>query len=370
MSLRTPCLGLVLAAVHAAGQGLPAPPPQGGQSRTWRESIDQGRDRLADQLLGIKLSAFGDGLFGPDDQGRKKLDWGALELDLAGEFHENLEAAFAVVSTQEATQLAVGFLDWHPFGGTIAPRGRLWVEKGFHVQVGRFDVPFGSDWQYFASKDSVSISRPFTTSAIMDGGYNDLGIRVLGNDGEVNFNAFALKGFDEGRLIGGRIGITPLGNPFSLRDGREPKAAEFGLSVLYDMDRFRRKQEVAWATDAEGRMGPFFLRGEYLWRRREASDQAEGFTKHGWHLTQELGFPEGPLPTTFFLRYERMSQLSSDPAPGDERDARMALGAAAVLAGIVQVKVEWQHTFQATAATREAPGYSANVLLAQVVVVL
>ena len=40
-----------------------------------------------------------------------------------------------------------------------------------------------------------------------------------------------------------------------------------------------------------------------------------------------------------------------------------------MLAGIVQVKVEWQHTFQATAATREAPGYSANVLLAQVVVV-
>ena len=108
MSLRTPCLGLVLAAVHAAGQGLPAPPPEGGQSRPWRESIDQGRDRLADQLLGIKLSAFGDGLFGPDDQGRKKLDWGAFELDLAGEFHENLEAAFAVVSTQEATQLAVG----------------------------------------------------------------------------------------------------------------------------------------------------------------------------------------------------------------------------------------------------------------------
>lgn len=369
MSFRPPCLGLLLAAVHAAGQGLPVPPPEAGRPRTWRESIDQGRDRLADHLFGIKLSAFGDGVFGPDDQGRRKLDWSAFELDLGGEFHENLEAAFAVVSTQEATKLAVGFLDWHPFGGTIAPRGRLWVEKGFHVQVGRFDVPFGSDWQYFASKDSVSISRPFTTAAIMDGGYNDLGLRVLGNDGEVNFNAFALRGFDEGRLVGGRVGITPLGNPFSLRDGREPKAAEFGLSMLYDMDRFRRKQEVAWAADAEGRMGRFFLRGEYLWRRREARVQVEGFTKHGWHLTQEVGFPEGSLPTTLFLRYERMSQLSSTPAQGDGRDARLAFGASAVLAGILQIKVEWQHTFQATAATLESPGYSPDVILAQVVVV-
>jgi hypothetical protein len=63
------------------------------------------------------------------------------------------------------------------------PRG----EEGFHVQLGRFDVPFGNDWQFFASKDSVSISRPLTTDGIMDGGYNNVGLRVLGNNGTVRF---------------------------------------------------------------------------------------------------------------------------------------------------------------------------------------
>jgi hypothetical protein len=184
------------------------------------------------------------------------LELGSFELDLAGELFETVDAAAAVVTNKDATKLTVGFLDFHPFGGTIAPRGRLWVEKGFHIQVGRFDVPFGNDWQFFASKDSTSISRPLTTATIMDGGYNDVGARILGNNGTVNFNTFLLRGFGDGRLVGGRVGLTPFGNPFSLKEARDPKSAEFGFSYLYDIGPDHRKQEVAWAADAEGRLVP------------------------------------------------------------------------------------------------------------------
>jgi len=358
-------LVIALSLSAAAAQEAPAPAAE----PSCREAIDKGREKLAEKLFGLKLSAFGDVLAAPAEDGRKKLDWGAFELDLAAEFHDYIDAAAAVVWTREGTSLAAGFLDFHPFGGTIAPRGRLWVEKGFHVQVGRFDVPFGNDWQFFASKDSVSISRPLTTAGIMDGGYNDEGLRLLGNDGTFNFNTFLLRGFSGGRLAGGRLGFTPFGNPFSLRESREPKSAEFGLSYLYDTRPGQRKQETAWAVDAEGRIGDWYLRAEYMVRSREPEEAGEGVRRRGWHLTQEYALADLPAPTTLFLRYERASQQPPETAPEDEQDARIAAGFSMTLAGIFQLKAEWQRALKTTTATREAPGYGRNMWLAQLVVV-
>lgn len=359
---------LAFAAALAAGP-LPGQAPETPAGPTWRAALDASRERLAGRLFGLKPSAFADLLAAPDDQGRRRVDWGAAELDLAGEFHDMVEAAAAVVATKDATKLPVAFLDFHPFGGTIAPRGRLWVEKGFHLQAGRFDVPFGNDWQFFASKDSVSISRPLTTDGIMDGGYNDVGVRLLGNNGTANVQAFVLRGFGDGRLAGGRLGLTPFGNPFSLREARDPKALELGLSYLYDTGPDRRKQEVAWAADAEGRVGAWYLRAEYLHRRREPDAAGERTTLRGWHLTQELAFPDLAAPTTVFLRYERMGQVPVETATGFEQDARLVTGLAVTVAGIFQLKAEWQHVLEATAGTREAEGYSPNVWRAQLVVV-
>ncbi len=363
--------GLVLLLATALVAQEPSPPPkEPAKALTWREALDQGRDQLADSMFGIKLSAFGDALVAPNEQGRKELGWGSFELDLAGEFNDMVDAAAAVVTNREATQLSVSFLDFHPFGGTIAARGRLWVERGFHIQAGRFDVPFGNDWQFFGSKDSVSISRPLTTDGVMDGGYNDVGVRVLGNNGTFNFNTFILRGFGQGRLAGGRIGFTPLGNPFSLKEARSPKSTEFGFSYLYDTDVNRRKQEVAWAADAEGRLGSWYLRAEYLSRKTQPDAVQDGLVRHGWHLTQEYAWSELSVPTTVFLRYERMGQRPAEAPPGEEHDTRITAGASLLVVGIFQLKAEWQHLLEATAATRDTPRFSRNVWLAQLVVVL
>ncbi|HJW72962.1 MAG TPA: hypothetical protein VJ486_08895 [Geothrix sp.] len=365
MPVLRPIIASALLAAAAAGQEAASP----AKELTWREAIDRGRDQLADRLFGLKLSAFGDAIAAPDDQGRQQVDLGSFELDLAADLFDNLDAAAALVTNQDATKLTAAFLDFHPFGGTIAPRGRLSVEKGFHIQVGRFDVPFGNDWQFFASKDGVSISRPLTTDGIMDGGYNDVGMRVLGNNGTVNFNTFLLRGFGAGRLIGARIGLTPFGNPFSLREARNPKSAEIGFSCLYDTGSERRKQEVAWAVDAEGRLGNWYLHGEYMERRQEPEPGTERITRRGWHLTQEYAWSDLPAPTTLFLRYERIGQRPLEWLTGDDHEVRAVAGASLLLAGIFQLKAEWQHLLEATAATREAPGYSRNAWLAQLVVV-
>lgn len=266
--------------------------------------------------------------------------------------------------------MTVGFLDFHPFGGTIAPRGRLWVEKGFHVQVGRFDVPFGNDWQFFASKDSVSISRPLTTEAIMEGGYNDVGLRILGNDGTFNFNAYVLRGFGDGRLSGGRIGFTPFGNPFSLKGSREPKTLELGVSFFQDTDAHRRNTDRAWAMDLEGRLGLSTTRVEYLERHRKTTDSQEGLSCRGWHLTQECAWNDLALPTCFFLRYEHLKSLPVEPSPPEGKEVRAVLGVSLGVKGILQLKAEWQHALEASTTARSAPHFTRNTWLAQLVVVL
>lgn len=344
----------------ALGAGEPPSP-------TWRASIDHGRDRLADALGGLQVSAFGDLLDGYADDGSRQTTFDAFEVDFSGELTDTLEVAGAAVRSGGATQLASGFLDYHPFGGTIAPRGKLWVEKGFHVQVGRFDVPFGNDWEYYASKDSTSISRPLTTDGIMDGGYNDAGMRILGNNGTVNFNAYLLRGFQPGRLVGGRIGFTPFGNPFSLKGAREPKRAEFGYSTYDDVASDWRKRESGQAGDAEIHLGAYALRTEYLVRRQWPL-AGEATTRRGWHLTQELALGEAlPWPATVFARYERFSLAA---ASGAGREARIAAGFSVTVASLVELKLEGQHVLAREGAVPASVAPQPNAWYAQLVVVL
>ena len=354
------------ACTNGTGDSQAVAPP------TVRESIDKARNELADKLFGVQLSVFGDVSSQYDDAGKQKLDWGSIELGASAEFSHDFQGALALVNDSTGTTMTVAFLDYHTFGGSIAPRGRLWVEKGFHIQAGRFDVPFGNDWQFFASKDSVSISRPLTTELVMDGGYNDKGIRVLGNNGSINFNAFVLRGFNEGRLIGGRIGLTPFSDPFSLKTTKEPKTFEFGFSYFYDANASWKKNETGFAADAEMFVDNWSGRFEYVVRKKEPLLGVEISALRGWHFTQEylLDEDEGfAWPTTVFLRYEQgtveppeIASLGAEA--GDARDVRVAAGARTNLGGsdVVQLKFEVQHYRSATPATRAMPGFGSNLL--------
>ncbi len=361
-----PTGALLLAFIASAAPLQGTDPPEAPQ--TPRAILDGWREGLAAKLGGLQVSAFGDLLFARDSEtGRPKADLGALELDLALDLGEVMQASGAFVATPEGSEFPVGFLDWHLFGGRIAPRGRLWVEKGFHVQAGRFDVPFGNDWQFFASKDSVSISRPLTTEILLDGGYNDTGIRVLGNDGTFNFNAFVLRGFSSGRLAGGRMGLTPFGNPFSLAGAREGKILEFGVSYLFDRGPDARKRGSAYSLDSEFRSGTFLLRGEYIERAWEGEPDSPRTVRRGWHLDAEVALGETlPLPTTVFTRYERAGGLVEN---GGRYDIRWVAGASLSLGGVAQLKVEAQRCLAATQETLDSPAYRGTQFLAQLVLV-
>lgn len=350
-------------------------------SLTLRDSIDKTKKILAESLFGLQLSGFGDVLSHYDDAGKQKFDWGTFELDASADITRDLQAALALVNDPTGTALSVGFLDYHTYGGSIAPRGRLWVEKGLHIQAGRFDVPFGNDWQFFASRDSVSISRPLTTELVMEGGYNDKGMRVLGNNGSINFNAYFLRGFNAGRLIGGRLGVTPFSDPFSINTAKEPKTFEFGLSYFYDSNAGWKKNETGFAADAEIILDDWSGRFEYLVRKKEPVSGMEKMILRGWHFTQEYQLDEDETtawPTKLFLRYEQgavnppeIATLGTDA--GNARDVRVAAGFRTNLgdSDVLQFKFEVQHYRAATPATRALPGFDRNLFwLAQLVLVL
>lgn len=259
-----------------------------------------------------------------DLQADRVFSLGSLELDLAKELGKSAQLSAAVVTDGHTANLAVGYVDVHLIGGLIAPRGRVPAEKGLHVQIGRFDVPFGNDWQYFASKDRVELSAPLTTDAIMDGGYNDTGIRVFGNTPSFHYSAFALRGDRDGRVFGSRLGFTPRPDTHIL---------EAGVSFL----RKSASGETIFAVDSESRVGRCHLRGEYI---------RDGVS--AWQVTAsfDAGTHAG-MAVTPFARYDALHEDGS-------RNGRVTAGINAGVLSHVVLKFEYRRAIAKPVESRDA----------------
>lgn len=103
----------------------------------------------------------------------------------------------------------VALVDYHLFNDRIPPRGRIFNNKGLHIQAGRFDLPFGVDYQYYANKDRVTVSAQITTSRMQYGDFNGDGIRSYGSNDLFNYSVFWTDAMysNDGHAIGGRLGL-------------------------------------------------------------------------------------------------------------------------------------------------------------------
>ena len=106
--------------------------------------------------------------------------------------------------------IAVALVDYHLFDNAIPPRGRIFNNQGFHIQAGRFDLPFSTDYQYFANTDRVTVTAPITTSRMQFGGFNGDGIRSYGSWKIVNYSVFWTDAMyaTDGTSVGGRLGLA------------------------------------------------------------------------------------------------------------------------------------------------------------------
>lgn len=355
-------LALCIAGAIAPGPALASEDPAGPAEQDLPATLAGIRSALG-------LSGFFDVRAADAGTDPSVFSMGDFELDLARELGKHVQVAAALVVNAEGTGLTVGFVDVHLLGAPVAPRGRLPVEKGFHVQLGRFDVPFGGDWQYFAAKDRTELSAPLTTEVVLDGGYNDVGLRLLGASESLGWSAYWLRGEGEGTALGSRLVLTPFDNVYRLRN--RVRAVEVGVSGLLDLDGDGGTETTSIAVDAELR-GPIGrLRAEWARRdERPAPGRATRLVKSGFHVTAtvDAGAPAG-IPLTPYARYDTANVEPTPPASETAgRTERLTAGLNALLFDLLSMKLEVQRILSAPSVVEARDDFRRDAFLAQAVV--
>ena len=294
---------------------------------------------------------------------------GDFEL-VIGKDYKNMQIASALIFNDEnGAQLKTGFIDYHLYGGSISPRGRLFAEKGLHLQVGRFDIPFGNDWQYYQAYQRITITSPLTTEKIMDGGYNDVGMRLLWNNVWINTSGFVTRGIDKGYSHGGnsfgsRIGFTPFNNPYNLKN-RQISIFETGASYIYDLDSSGKTAEHLASIDAESRIGFYSLQAEYYYRNKLA-----GTTMNGFNILNCVDFSSIiNIPVKYYAGISK-ADIDVEKVTNDELNTRLTTGFNINIYNISFLKIEYIRSLEASKKVRDDEYFNENIFYGQLVITL
>lgn len=161
--------------------------------------------------------------------------------------------------------IAVALVDYHMFNDRIPPRGRIFNNKGLHIQAGRFDLPFGTDYQNFANKDRITVTAPLTTSRMQLGGYNADGIRSYGAWDIFNYSVFWTDALyaNDGHTIGGRVGLALGQNTYKIHNAN-PEGIEIGISHLSEFDGENRIRNTVYGADLSIGYGIWRVQNEFM----------------------------------------------------------------------------------------------------------
>ena len=198
---------------------------------------------------------------------QRHFEFGGLELGLEYVYSDHLAANAALVWDGDTADVGVAVIDYYWFDDNIPTRGRIFNDPGFHIQLGRFDLPFGIDYQYFASPDRIAYSAPLTTERIQQGGFGGDGLRSYGSWGDVNYAVFWTNSVfeDDGDSIGGRLGLVFGRTPFLLHSQSNSRL-EIGASALLDSDGDGSRRNEVFALDFNAEYEQWQLKGEVMWR--------------------------------------------------------------------------------------------------------
>ena len=316
-----------------------------------RGVIDKAKDKIEEET-GLEISGFFDFTIANYSINPNIFNIGDFELDVEHNT-EYFQVAGAIVLNEAGAELAVAFIDFHPTGGSISPRGRLFEEEGFHFQVGKFDIPFGNDWQYYASADRIAVSAPLSTEHVIERGFNDIGFRILVSQIYFNTTLYIVRGVGRGHAIGGRFGFTPFNNPYTLQERSVPKF-ELGFSYMHDMDRGWKTEERSYGLDMEGNIGWVLLRSEFYLRDIKQRIDTETpvivnrAVHDGFQITFGLNMEEVmPMATIIFVRFDNYrlrnnkNSFSSILAVSGDLTSRIASGFNINLKEVLIIKFEY-----------------------------
>jgi len=242
----------------------------------------------------LEVSGFVD-VLGQGQQGENTtFGMGAFEIDFASEFSSKVSFEGAVVVEGGEVGLGQTLVDF-----------KLLNEDRLGVQVGLLDMPFGIDYQVFATPDRKLVTTPLVTELMMDGGWGDIGVNLHGAVSLLNYNLYVVNGMGEdggvpvnqitdnnsAKSVGGRIGVLPIKDlelGFSYvqgpyLDGTARQALsriagdiQFAYERLQIKGEFvRGEEEVPGGTDNEHQ-------GYYIQLLGEATEKVYGVTRFGY----------------------------------------------------------------------------------------
>jgi len=263
---------------------------------------------------------------------------GPFEFDIEAPFHDTFGGSAALVFEDGVAEVGVGFVDIHLFKtefSNSSPRGRIYTDPGYHLNIGLFDVPFGLDYLFYATPDRMNISAPLTTELVLDGGWTDLGIRAFKAHPSYNISAYTLNGFEDGFVSGTRFGVRPLANPFSSHAIREVPLMEIGLSGAYDVNKEMDKETTCLGIDLEMNIAGMQFVCEYM----ERDDNLTGLERNAVYA--QLFKNIESLGIGVYGRYDEYHELAAGSVK--TTTSRVTASINRELLGMSLVKLEYQY---------------------------
>lgn len=245
----------------------------------------------------LEISGFVDVLT-QGQQGEKTIfGMGPFEIDFVSEFSSKVSFEGAVVVEGDEVGLGQTLVDF-----------KLLEEEKLGVQVGLLDMPFGIDYQVFATPDRKLVTPPLVTERMMDGGWGDIGVNLYGCAPRLNYNLYIVNGMGEdsgapvnqltdnnsAKTVGGCIGVSPLKDlelGFSYArgpylDGTADKAlSRIGGDIQFAYERLQIKGEFVKGGEEVPGAGENEHDGFYLQLLGEATEKVYGVARYGyWKL--------------------------------------------------------------------------------------
>ncbi len=318
------------------------------------------KDRIHQQETSSKdynplaISGFFDVTAHTTDNSDHPFDLGSLELDIEFDSAENFSVSSALVWDGDAAEVAVAVLDYHSYDQNVPARGQIFDEPGYHIQFGRFDIPFGIDYELFAAADRPNITAPLTTEHIQNGGFGGDGIRIYGNWSNIDYALYWTNSLfeDTGNSIGTRVGIFPGRDPFRVHKKDSDRNFVIGLSYINDYDaddNIRNKVsglDITWRFSiAEITYEKMQIDNPEQIVRPEDLSLAGPANESGSNISLLLDFD----PVSFYIGYgEWDPEFSAEIAPDDDTSSytvsklkRYTISGRYIIDDNLQIKLEY-----------------------------
>jgi hypothetical protein len=242
----------------------------------------------------LEVSGFVD-VLGQGQQGEDTaFGMGPFEIDFESEFSSKVSFEGAVVVEGEEVGLGQTLVDF-----------KLLEEDKLGIQVGLLDMPFGIDYQVFATPDRKLVTPPLITELMMDGGWGDVGMNLHGSAPRLNCNVYVVNGMGEesgvpvnqitdnnnSKTVGGRLGFSPIKDlelGFSYAQGpyldgaADEALSRIGGDVQFAYERLQIKGEFVKGEEEVPAARKNEQEGLYLQLLGKATEKVYGVARYGY----------------------------------------------------------------------------------------